>query len=257
MTDWRDLYSKRDWDGVEAWWRHCQDQQELSELLNLLRRDVPKSRRENGVEVFVDDPDPASVPDEWKGAALILAQGELAATNEGDPEPTPEVWKRERTRIEAILEDLAKADEVTSGDPVLSRSAHARNALDLLKEIDWALAAVIGRSHHRNRTMLADFAADIASLAFHAGSEARSAIGKEVEVHAIRGEKVLAGSQASAFATNGKTKPRTEAVLAAMAELVKEGHSVLNAARIVFENRKLGASAEANRKLWQRHSAES
>lgn len=257
MTGWRTQYSKRDWDRIDAWWRHCSDQQELRELLEQLRRDLPMVRRENGTEVVMDDPDLSTVLEEWKGAALILAQGELAAVVEGEPEPTPEVWIRERARIEAILADLAKAGEVTSGDPVLSRAAHARNALEHLKGIDWALAAVTGRSHKRNRTMLAAFAAEIAALAFHAGSEARSAIGKELEADTIRGEKVLSSAKAGAAVTKGKSKPGSEVVLLAMTELVEKGHSVSGAARIVFENRKLGKSANANRRLWHRRYAES
>ncbi len=62
MIDWRDLYKQRVWKAIENWWRNSEETTQVKELLNWLRRDVPKVTRQNGIEEKVDYvcPDEAS-----------------------------------------------------------------------------------------------------------------------------------------------------------------------------------------------------
>jgi hypothetical protein len=258
MINWEELFARRDWVALENWWPNCGDSRQVRAFRDRLRTDVPKIVRENGLERQEDYVHPQEAPDEWKGAAHILLLGELDAAVDGEPEAVPAKWRRSRQEIEQKLQTLLSSDEVTEGDPVLSRKAHAQAAIEYLQESDWTAAAMADEIDPDDRESddqrwLFEVAAELVCVGFYAGMHARAAIGKEIEVHAIRGEKTQKAASEGGRLRRGKTKPATLLVLNAMDELRKKGLSVANAARLAYSQKRVGSSPEANRKLYSRH----
>ena len=254
MIDWRELYEQRKWDEIDTWWRGSDDLEGAAALLQRLRADVPRVVRRNGMEEMEDYAHPDETPPEWKGAAKILLLDELAALVEGDPEPVPDEWRRERTRIVAILSELAGTCEDARGDATLSCAAHVREALDALARIDFCTSAASNEidpdeDNPDDREWLRAFAEEIAYHAFHAGIHARAAIGKTIEFHAVRGYKTISSAKAGGRLRAMETSNYKRAIVAAMNEQIAGGHTKANAARIVAQ-KGMGASEGANRKLW-------
>jgi hypothetical protein len=227
MTDWMKLYSQRDWDALDDWWRGCENPEDVAAFYDRLLADVPKVTLQNGMDEQDDYVSPSEAPDAWKGAAKILLMGELEATVEGAPEPVPDQWRRERDKIVHLLGELklVRADDVKSGDPSLSRSAHAKNALDLFSSIDWCVGTMANEidpdgAMAGEREWLIDFADEIVSLAFNAGAHARAAIGKEIEGHAIRGKKTLSSAKEGGRLRKNQLAQQTATTLQAMNELI-------------------------------------
>lgn len=97
-----------------------------------------------------------------------------------------------------------------------------------------------------------------AGFAFQAGQDWERALMKwRWEPHALRGEVIIRGASEGGKARRVAMYPRTKKILEYMAQHIDAGESIANAARLVFvkggPEHLLGASAEANRKLWSRH----
>ena len=252
MTDWQSLYARRDWDALDDWWRYESHGDEARKLFERLQADVPRCKRENGMEAIQDFMRPDEAPEQWKGAAEILYLGELEAMVEGEPKPEPEIWRERRRKIEATLQSASEADEVTEGDPSLSRAAHAKEALDALESVDWCCSAMIQQVAAKDRKWLQAFAEEITALAFHAGVETRAALGKAVEADAVRGKKVITAASQGGRMRVQSMSPRTKEIIAFMKTKVGRGTTVRSAASLA-EKAGLGASIDANLKLWNRH----
>jgi len=258
MTNWEELFARREWVALENWWPHCEDIGQVRAFRDRIRTDLPKVVRENGMERQEDYVHPQEAPDEWKGAAYILLLGELDATVDGEPEPVPEVWRRSRNEIEQKLKLLMSSDEVTEGDPILSRKAHAQAAIECLQDADWSTAAMADEidpedSKSEDRKWLIEVAAGLVCVGFYAGMHARAALGKEIEMHAVRGEKTLKAASEGGRQRRGKLKPATLLILNTMDELIEKRHSKANAAKLAHEQKRLGSSPGANQKLYRRH----
>jgi hypothetical protein len=70
--------------------------------------------------------------------------------------------------------------------------------------------------------------------------------------HAARGRKTIRASREGGKSRRGTLKAELGKRLTAMEELIAKGHSVNRAAQLAHE-RGCGPSADANRKLWNRH----
>jgi hypothetical protein len=258
MQDWRKAYAARDWDKVENWWRHSEDKEELCALLAQLQRDVPHQLQVNGMEERTEYVHPRDAPAEWKGAAKILFMGELEAKALGGPEPELEEWKKLCIRIRSILQNmLAEAKEPTTGDPTMSRAAHAREAMAFLDQVEreslWMQAQIDPEGDNSvGREWLQAVIAQAAQAAFWAGIHTRAADTKEFEAHSVRGKKVLAGAKTGAAWLRRSHAETTARILRSMDDYVAFSFSVARAAALTFQNH-LGTSAAANRKLYTRH----
>lgn len=217
MQTWERLFSEKDWNALEDHWRElyaegAQDEGTLGTLRAILARleaEVPRVDLENGTEMLLDRVSVEDMSEDWKGAAQILVLGELKAAVEGDPPIASIEWQGLRALVVKTLENLVRSSEVTEGNEGLSRRAHAERALQHLKaidlELDWALgeAAEVGnvepgvdtvaddQGAASDREWLRENVLSMVRLAFLAGSEARSAIGKERESHTLIGAKMV------------------------------------------------------------------
>ncbi len=252
MIDWRDLYQRRDWIAIENWWRSSDDTAQLRELLEWLKRDVPEVIRQNGIEEKPDYARPDEAPEEWKGAAKILYLGELEALVEGEPELASAEWQRERDKVVGQLEKFTALEEVTDGDPELSRRSHADKALNFLKQIELDYEWMSHEVDPDEREWLLEVIAHAAHNAFSAGVHAFAAAGKEIEVHALRGQKIAKGASAGGKSKNREGKPEREKILAHMQASIEKGHSVSAAAKHAY-NAGLGTSPGANLQRWKRN----
>ncbi len=257
MKAWELAYQKRQWDVVENWWRSIDDAQDLKTLLDLLRRDVPRIKIENGMETDERHMHPNEVSEEWRGGAEILYLGELEAKVTGDPPEDLTQWNEVSASTVQMMQEFLAAQEVTEGDRTLSRRAHAEAALELLSVIEREAAAMCAEidpdgDKPDDRAWLAAVIAQTASAAFKVGVHARAALGKEIEQHAVRGKKNLDSAKAGGKATSASTKAMNTEVLKEMKRLIASGHSVSGAARLARQNG-LGTSNEGNRKIYQRH----
>lgn len=252
MIDWRDLYQLRDWIAIENWWRNTDETAQAKELLEWLQRDVPRVTRQNGFEEKLDSKRPDEAPEEWKGAAKILYMGELEALVEGEPERASEEWQRERDKVVGQLEKFTALEEVTDGDPELSRRSHADKALDFLKQIELGFEWMSHEVDPDEREWLLEVIAHTAHNAFSAGVHAFAAAGKEIEVHALRGQKIARSASAGGKSKNREGKLEREKLLAYMQASIEKDHSVSAAAEHAY-NAGLGPSPSANRKRWYRN----
>lgn len=222
-------------------------------LLDALKRIVPTTTEVNGTETQTRYRHPAELgPDPRAGAAKILLLGELEASVRAAPEDAGQNWHKLHDDVRSLMEALVGAPEVTKGAASLSRRQHARDALDLLDEIERnSRAMTLQLDGTEVRRWLTEVLADIAGLALRAGAMAQAAHGKLIESDAVRGAKVIAAASQGAERTRQNNSASNRERLKRMEELVDSGHSTARAAEIAHREG-LGASLEANRKLWQR-----
>lgn len=251
MTSWQTHYENRNWSEIENWWRDCDNPLDAAILFEWIKRDVPRIVRQNGVERIEDFVLPSEAPEEWKGAAKILYLGELEAFVEGDAPSAAEEWEKERSSIEDILSDFVEAEEVTKGDAVLSRRSHAARGIELLSEIDLEMSWLMGELDPEDRGWFAEAIAQTSHLAFLAGSHARSALGKDIEEHAIRGAQTRKNASRGGEERRRALQSTKHEIISMMKKLLASGHSV-NAAATNAHQAGLGTSAAANRQLWYR-----
>jgi hypothetical protein len=256
MTGWRQAYDSRNWEEVETWWQACDDFHHLQALLDQLRRDVPRLRLENGMEKDARHVFPEEAPEAWRGGAEILFLGELEAKAFGDPADEVFQWEDLSANTAAMMRGFISAQEVTEGYRALSRSAHAEAALELLETIEREAAAMSAEidpdgTNPSERSWLMGVIGQAAVAAFKAGVHARAAAGKEIEHHAVRGNKVLKGTQSACAATAAANRPKRKALLAEINRLIALGHTKSDAARLASK-KGLGTSFEANRKALYR-----
>ena len=76
---------------------------------------------------------------------------------------------------------------------------------------------------------------------------------RETEEDFLRGRKSVESGKAGAEIRASNSRSKTERILREMRRLIESGHPVRRAATIVAGVR-IGTSADANRKLWDRHS---
>jgi hypothetical protein len=250
--DWYADYEARNWDSVENWWRRSDDVAQLSALLTRLKHDVPKRTLHNGVDKY-EEPFPSKdAPEEWRRAAAILELGELEAKVIGEPLSDPEIWAAQYESLTAELTALVDLPEVTEGDPVLSRRAHAERALEALRLVNKTIEFRIGLYEPDEQDALREFAADVAINALRAGYFSYAAESKSIQAHAVRGKKTVAGASVGGRERARETELKTEEILKRMRELTEGNNlSVSRAAEIAYKNG-LGTSANANRQLWKR-----
>lgn len=256
MTDWIELYKRRDWTGLEDWWRHCEEKTAVSAYLAQLEADVPKITARNGMETEVRHVTTKEAPPEWKEAAKTLELGELRASVEGYPEPIPEIWQRERSLITAYMQSLVAAGEVTEGDKALSRASHATKALELLDSTNFCVEVMAEQldpdgEEPDDREWLIAFAHEILYLGFHAGLHARAALGKEVEKDAVRGEATRLAASKGGKQRSAETAAIQAERLKKIRDLVDAGHSVARASELASAQG-LGISKDANKRLFYR-----
>ena len=256
MTDWQRLYKKRDWAALEVWFHHTEERDQLIAFRDALTRDIPKVERENGIERRSEPVSAEAAPDEWKGAATILHDGELDAAIEGTPPTALALWEQERLRVTEILDRLAGEPEVTKGDAAMSRRAHIATVMEHLREFDFALSFMRGELLRVGETdddirWLNEMVAEIALPIFRAGIHAHAADGKAMEADAVRGKKVYKGAQGSTAVRRQKSAKEREARNAMMDELIANGQSAANAARILSK-RGLGMTEDAIRRDYYR-----
>ncbi|PWE31226.1 hypothetical protein DDZ14_13630 [Maritimibacter sp. 55A14] len=166
-------------------------------MLTALREVVPTIVEENGMESRErhlrcdDDPKRWDGREELKGAAKMLEIGELEAAIKGAPPVASEAWRRNREIIETDLHECIDAEEVTQGAEELSRRGHAREALDLLRYIDFTTSFLRGEmDSEEDRDWMNEAIAEVANLAFEAGRHTQVAWGKEFEeLAAIRAKQ--------------------------------------------------------------------
>ncbi|WP_374308222.1 hypothetical protein [Methylocella sp.] len=258
--DWRALFTSRRWEALEGLWRHLPvgDQRDL---LDALRRDVPKVVVEDGVERVERHALPRELGDgekEWQGAAKIVALGELEAAVEGDPPPANARWDDLRAEADALLHARIDAETPFAARPrrrklkELSEEWHAEKAVGALERFN-LLVAWAGREMDSDddRDWLAETIAAVAVEVFTAGRHMQAALGKPVEFDAVRGRKSLAAASEGGKARARMMKHRTSETVAEMRRLIAEGRSKGQAARIAF-NRGFGPSFDANKKLLAR-----
>lgn len=104
------------------------------------------------------------------------------------------------------------------------------------------------------RAWLLEFAAEVASRAFVSGRHMQAAWGREFEGHAVRGMTALKSSGKGGEARRWALEPERRKILAEMARLLQRhpNRSVTWAAETAHSSG-LGASPDANRKLWKQH----
>lgn len=251
MTDWRAHYNARDWPWIKDWFYYSENLKEIATLREWLRRDVPRIARRNGVEETEEYVLPSVAPEEWRGAAEILHLGELDAILDEEPPSALQEWESDRTSVETELSRFIKADEVTEGDPSLSRRGHAEQAMEILDDIDQLSSWMRGELNPEDRSWLDELIAEVAHLAFSAGSHARSALGKDYERWAVRGRKIGENASKGGKAAHKARKPEISERLRRMKASIDRGFTVSAAAQ---HTAKVGlGSKEANERLWRRH----
>jgi hypothetical protein len=253
-VEWQRYYDERDWTAIESWWRSSEDRTALSELYAQLQRDVPKRTLHNGVEIYEESVKAKEAPAEWRGAAEILEIGELEAKVLGDPLSDPEIWADQVSKLRVELETLAKEPEVTEGDALLSRRAHAERALEAIHMIDETIRFRTLLYKPEEQPQLLEFLANIAINAMRVGYFAKAAETKAIEVDAVRGRKTITSAAVGGRTLAASARPKTEQTLSKMRTLIEEKRlSVSRAAATAFKQG-FGSSPEANRKLWGRQA---
>ena len=255
MGAWKPLFDQRRWDEIDNLWPSLPPAEQRALFIALLEG-VPKVVVIEGVEQTERHVRPNEAPSEWKGAAKILALGELEAEIEGDPPASATSWAALRTEAETYLrETIADCERETQGARdagELSREQHSRTSLDLLAAIDRATTLMCAEmDSDTDREWLAEVMAEIAEYAFIAGRHMQAAWGKPFEGHAVRGIKTIQSAAEGGRQRRGKVGPETAQILAHMQQLINAGQSQSRAA--YHANIKgLGSSQSANLKLYQR-----
>ncbi len=258
MTDWRQLFDKKDWAGLDDFWRHDASQAVCAEILAALRGMVPVVERTNGTERKLEHALPGEVPANLAGAAQILCLGELEATALGDAfNPTHLTqWNDLFPQVQKACAELASSPEVTDGAADMSRAHHATEASELLAEIPAILQAMLYSGDIEDEEpdelgpALQEHIATAVIYAFAAGRHFQLAVGKEHEPDTLRGRKVLKSARDGGASTNSVHAAQREQRFARMAELVPR-LGVSQAANIC-EREGLGG-AKAIRSQWYRH----
>lgn len=251
-SEWLGLVRAQDW-GALSGRMLFYPQAEQAALLDALRQLVPKTTDVNGTETQTRYMTPAELgQDPRAGAAKILLLGELEAAVRGEPEDAGQTWHRLHGDIRALMEELVGAPEVTKGAKAISRRQHARDALELLGEIERnSRAMILQLDDAEDRRWMAEALAETAALALRAGAKAQAAQGKAIESDAVRGARVISAARQGAQETRQNNSVAKNKRLKRMEELVVSGQSTARAAEIAYRDG-LGPSADANRKLWQR-----
>lgn len=258
MDDWRVLFEHRQWNEIEDLWPHLSPA-EQGALLKALQDAVPFITVTDGLESMERHCLPKEAPAEWKGAAKILALGELEAAVEGDPPQASEAWQVIRAEAENFLQKTlgACANKAQQNGPPgeLSQEQHCRESLQLLAALD-VCATWMRREmkSEADKAWLAEVIAEVASHAFMAGRHMQEAWGKPFESHALRGIKTIEAAAEGGRNRKGKRSSKSAAILAEMQKLIDAGHSKARAAELAAQ-KGLGASKEANIKLYGRSSA--
>lgn len=250
--EWLGLVRAQNWDALSGRMLSYPPAERVA-LLEALKRIVPTTTEVNGTETQTRHRHPAELGTDLRaGAAKILLLGELEASVRGAPEDAGQNWQMLQVDIRSLMEALVGAPEVTKGAVSLSRRQHARDALDLLDEIERnSQAMILQLDDAEDRCWLTEVLADIAGLALRAGAMAQAAHGKVIECDVVRGAKVITAARQAAERTRQNNSASNRERLKRMEELVESGHSTARAAEIAYREG-LGASPEANRKLWQR-----
>lgn len=223
----------------------------MATLREWLRRDVPRIARCNGVEETEEYVLPSEAPEEWRGAAEILYLGELDAILDKEPPSALQEWQSARAIVETELGRFMEADEVTEGEPTLSRCGHAEQAIETLADIDRLGSWMRGELNPEDRSWLDELVAEVAHLAFSAGSHARSALGKDYERWALRGIKIREYASQGGKAASQASAPEISARLQRMKASIDQGFSVSAAAQHTANNGM--GSKVSNERLWRRH----
>lgn len=257
MGAWKPLFDQRRWDEIEDLWPSLPPAEQRALFIALLEG-VPKIIVIDGVEQTERHVRPNEAPSEWKGAAKILALGELEAEIEGDPPTATTSWASLRTEAETYLRDtVADCERETQGARdagELSREQHSRTSLDLLAAIEKATKRMCAEmDSDADREWLAEVMAEIAEYAFIAGRHMQAAWGKPFESHAVRGIKTLKSAAAGGEQRKGKRAADTPLVIACMRDMIEAGHSKARAAELAYK-KGLGKSAGGNRRLFYRQT---
>ncbi len=252
MSTWRDRYDRREFKLID--WERLEPE-EQRELLEMLRRDVPKVYDENGMErverhMRSDDAAATTIHKVWRDAAEILEMGELEAAVEGDPPSDLTVWTQIRASAESLLQEMLISPELTKGSEALSRRQHAADALEYFRNLDFEWSFLRHEMEVEERDWFDEAASSIASKAFMAGRHLQAVSHKEIEHHAVRGVKVRNGAKAGAERTRRLRNPDMAKRIERMASLVpKLG---VSGAAAQCERDGLGSQA-AVRNSWYRH----
>lgn len=265
QRDWEQLIKDRNWNALDNLWRgwcleDADNRERLRALLVLLWETVPMITVQNGMEKTErhirrsDDESLWSGRTCLKGAADILELGELEAAVEGNPPEASEIWRDYVTQVRKELRRYVAESEVSEGTSELSRKAHAQDALDHIEDVDtliWNMGSELADEADRrwfDETMM-----EMALYAFDTGRHTQEAWSKEFEPFAATGMKVKSAQKLAAEMTKRKTAPTSRKTLAEMKRLIAErGCSVKRAADLALR-KGFGSSADANRKLYQRH----
>ncbi|MEP9350017.1 hypothetical protein [Xanthobacter sp. KR7-225] len=255
MSEWKPLFDQRRWDEIDDLWPAL-SQAEQRDLFAALLEGVPKTTVIDGLEKMERHVRPKEAPSEWKGAAKILALGELAAAIEEDPPIASASWSSLRTEAESYLrETVAECEKKPKADHApgeLSQEQHCRDSLELLAAIDRATKLMCTEmDSDADREWLEEVIAEIAEYAFVAGRHMQEAWAKPFEGHAVRGIKTIQSAAEGGRQRKGKQAPETAQIISYMRELMQSGHSKARAAELTHK-KGLGVSAEANSKLFYR-----
>lgn len=255
MSEWRFLFDQRRWDEVEGLWPNLSPPDQRA-LFAALLEGVPKITVIDGMEKAERHARPNEAPSEWKGAAKILALGELEAAVEGDPLIASRSWAALRMEAETYLRaTIADSDKRPGAkhDPIeLSQEQHCRNAVELLASIGRTTTLMCAEmKNDADREWLGEVISEIAASAFVAGRHMQEAWGKPFEGHAVRGLKTLNSAVKGGERRKGKHAPDTPKIIDYMQKLIDAGHSQSRAAGLA-KQKGLGSSESANLKLYQR-----
>lgn len=255
MSEWKPLFDQRQWDEIDDLWLAL-SQAEQRDLFAALLEGVLKTTVIDGLEKMERHVLPKEAPPEWKGAARILALGELEAAIEEDPPIASASWSSRRTEAENYLrETVADCEKKPKADHApgeLSQEQHCRDSLELLAAIDRATKLMCAEmDSDADREWLGEVIAEIAEYAFVAGRHMQEAWAKPFEGHAVRGIKTLKSAVEGGEKRKGKQAAETPLIIACMRELIEAGHSKARAAELAYK-KGLGKSAIGNRKLFYR-----
>lgn len=256
-ASWRALFDAKDWNSLDAYWRHAPEA-EAGDILEALQRAVGTKEITNGVEVDTVYREPGDVAADLVGAAEILSEGELEAYATGEEAFLPpylEQWRDLSREVLDLCKELEALPEVTKGAASMSRRHHAQQVPREFDAIGRILTAMLVADDDPDDdpdlgAALQEHMATVAVKAFIAGQHFRAALGKEHESDAVRGEKVAGGARNSAHATNARHAASREQRFARMRELVPE--MGVDAAACQCEVEGLG-SWQGIKKQWNRH----
>jgi hypothetical protein len=255
---WKYLYNAQKWAELDQWWRFSEDQAALTEMFNWLIENIPKTEIQNGTESVRHPISSRDASPEWKYAASVLEQGELESTILGDPLQASVEWQEAQDNALMMLDQFIESREPTKGDKRLSRLRHAELAREALYSVDRNTKFLVNQiaitqNLARDQDWLRESFAQIAIDAFEAGIQYRSAAGKDIEADAIRGQKTLQGMRRGGEEKARQSRNDRKLIIDAMDEYLNRGSSMSKAAYLTFSTRKLGTSAAANLKRYNRH----